>query len=104
VRLNEHLEHDSGQTVSEHDDQELLNRFNDEKNNHMLFIGWHDYWNAIGKVPIEAQVFQVWYLALYLDKLNPDENPRPFMESFLTSTANLPLYRRKSCAVRLLHP
>jgi hypothetical protein len=33
----------------ERDDQELLNRFNGEKNNHMLFIGWHDYWNAIGK-------------------------------------------------------
>jgi hypothetical protein len=62
--------------------QELLNRFDDEINNHMLFIGWYDYANATGKLPIEAQVFQVWYLALYLDKLNRDVDPRPYMNTF----------------------
>jgi hypothetical protein len=64
------------------DDEELLKKFDDETNNHILFIGWYDYANAIGTLPIEAQVFQIWYFALYPDKLNPDVDPRPFVKTF----------------------
>jgi hypothetical protein len=53
-------------------DEELLERFTDAVNDHTLFIGWYDYMMATGSLPIEAQVFQIWYYALYPEKLNPD--------------------------------
>jgi hypothetical protein len=40
-------------------------------NDHTLFVGWYDYALATGSLPIEAQVFQVWYFALYPEKLDP---------------------------------
>jgi hypothetical protein len=66
----------------ERDDQELLNRFEDEMNIHVLFVGWHDYMLAIGSLPAEAQVFQIWYFALYQDKLDPDVDRTPFTRMF----------------------
>jgi hypothetical protein len=78
------------------DDRALLYRFEDEQNNHLLFIGWHDYWNGIGKTPIEAQVFQVWYFALYQDKLNPEHDPRPFLEMFPDLTTQSPAMRKET--------
>jgi hypothetical protein len=56
----------------EREDSELLERFEDEVNDHTLFIGWHDYMLAVRALPIEAQIFQVWYFALYPEKLNPE--------------------------------
>jgi hypothetical protein len=56
----------------ERDDSELLERFDDAVNDHTLFIGWYDYMLAVGALPIEAQIFQVWYFALYPEKLNPE--------------------------------
>src|SRR5262245_48778562 len=56
----------------ERKDGELLERFGDEVNDHTLLIGWHDYMRAVGALPIEAQIFQVWYFALYPEKLKPE--------------------------------
>ena len=53
----------------ERDDDELLMRFTDEQNDHVLFIGWYDYALATNTMPIEAQVHQAWYIALHPDKL-----------------------------------
>jgi hypothetical protein len=53
-------------------DEELLERFKDEINDHTLFVGWYDYTLATGVLPIEAQVFQIWYYARYPEKLNPN--------------------------------
>jgi hypothetical protein len=50
-------------------DEELLAAFDDQQNEHTLFIGWYDYMMAVNRLPIEAQVFQVWYYALYPEKL-----------------------------------
>ncbi|HVI12045.1 MAG TPA: hypothetical protein VM822_04165 [Pseudolabrys sp.] len=66
----------------ERDDQELLDRFDDDTNNHTLFIGWHDYMLATGTLPPEAQAFQMWYFALYPDKLNPDVDSTPYERVF----------------------
>lgn len=55
-------------------DGELLAGFNDEHNDHVLYIGWHDYASAVGRLPIEAQAFQVWYFANFPEKL-ADEHP-----------------------------
>ena len=53
-------------------DQDLLAAFSDEQNDAALFIAWHDYNAVTGKLPIAAQVLQVWYQALNEDKLHPD--------------------------------
>ena len=47
----------------ERDDENLLARFDEEMNIHALMMGWTDYANASGHMPIEAQVFQVWAYA-----------------------------------------
>jgi DNA invertase Pin-like site-specific DNA recombinase len=56
------------------DDAMLLNAFSDEQNDGALFIGWHDYGQVAGRLPISAQVFQVWYqvLADAEKRMNPD--------------------------------
>jgi hypothetical protein len=63
-------------------DQELLERFNDETNDHTLFVGWYDYALGSGTLPIEAQAFQVWYFARYPEKLNPDVDTSPYKRLF----------------------
>jgi hypothetical protein len=56
------------------DDAVLLNSFSDEQNDGALFTGWHDYAQVAGRLPISAQVFQVWYrvLADAEKRMNPD--------------------------------
>ena len=63
-------------------DEELLERFTDVVNDHTLFVGWYDYGLATGKLPIEAQVFEVWYFALSQEKLNPDFDITPYQGVF----------------------
>ena len=58
-------------TRQERDDDELLSRFDDLQNDHVLFIGWYDYMVATGALPIEAQVHQLWYLLMYPEKVDP---------------------------------
>jgi hypothetical protein len=58
--------HDGGERLL---DQELLRRFDDEQNDHALFVGWGDYLLLVGKCPVEVQAFQVWYYARYPEKL-----------------------------------
>jgi hypothetical protein len=63
-------------------DAELLERFTDEINDHALFVGWYDYTLATARIPLEAQVFQVWYFGRYPDKLNPDVGSAEFQDVF----------------------
>lgn len=66
----------------ERDDDELLEQFTDEQNDHVLFIGWYDYAAAVNAMPVEAQVHQIWYLALYPEKLAPEISPERFDSTF----------------------
>jgi hypothetical protein len=54
------------------DDLAILAKFSDEHNDTALFVGWHDYGLVTGALPIEAQAFEVWFLARHLDKRDPD--------------------------------
>jgi hypothetical protein len=53
------------------DDDETLASFDDSKNDAALFIGWHDYYEVTKRLPLAAQVFQLWYYALNEEKLAP---------------------------------
>lgn len=52
-------------------DEEILGGFSDFQNDAALMVAWTDYANIAGKLPIAAQVFQVWWLALNQDKISP---------------------------------
>jgi hypothetical protein len=64
------------------DDRGLFKSFNDLQNDHMLFIGWYDYAFAAKALPVEAQVFQIWYFALYPEKLDPKFDRTPYRSTF----------------------
>jgi hypothetical protein len=64
-------------------DEELFARFDDTVNDASLFIGRWDYQAAAqGKLPVAAQVFQVWYYAVYEEKLAPDAALARIREAF----------------------
>ncbi|WOH48261.1 hypothetical protein [Bradyrhizobium sp. sBnM-33] len=64
------------------DDDELLRRFNDTKNDVALFVGWWDYMTIQKKLPINVQVYQVWWYALNEEKLSPDADFHVFRTAF----------------------
>lgn len=45
------------------DDEHLLSTFSDIHNDAHLFHGWFDYSQVVGRLPLEAQVFNMWFLA-----------------------------------------
>ena len=60
-----------------HDDDQdgysrLVSGFSDLQNDHALLVGWYDLMLACKKLPIEAQMFQSWYFALYPEKLGSE--------------------------------
>lgn len=75
-------------------DDDLLAQFDDEHNDHVLFIGWYDYASAVGCLPIEAQAFQVWYFANFPEKL-ADEFPVADFERMFPNIRNMPRSEKK---------
>ncbi|MEZ2406958.1 hypothetical protein AB6806_09100 [Bosea sp. RCC_152_1] len=64
------FKHASSRTGQNRQDEELLDRFDDGVNDHALLLGWHDYMQATQCLPIEVQIFFIWYYAMYPDKLD----------------------------------
>lgn len=52
-------------------DDELLSMFTDEQNDTALFIGWFNYAQATRTMPIEAQIHQIWWMALHPEIVDP---------------------------------
>jgi hypothetical protein len=63
-------------------DVDVINAFNDNVNDHALFIGWHDYMSLAHSLPVEAQVFQAWYFTVYQEKAAPNTDLEPFLREF----------------------
>jgi hypothetical protein len=53
------------------DDGDIMNAFEDSQNDAALFVAWRDYQAVTGKLPVAAQVFQVWWYSLNETKLGP---------------------------------
>jgi hypothetical protein len=64
------------------DDEILMAGFSDSANDIALFNGWHDYHLITKKLPVEVQVFQVWWYATNETRMNPNVDPRPFRSVF----------------------
>lgn len=63
-------------------DAELHGSFSDIQNDTVLWHGWHDYQIITGYLPLEAQVFQVWYFAINEDKLAENVDTAPYRKLF----------------------
>jgi hypothetical protein len=59
------------------DDAAVLASFDDTQNDRVLFIGWTDYVNVTGQMPVAAQVYQAWWCSLNEAKLAPNCIVRP---------------------------
>ncbi len=75
-----HFYNRDNQTARE--DEALMSKFSDVANDAILFMGWLDYQSVTKRLPIEVQVFQVWWYATNEGKLNPATDPRPFRSVF----------------------
>jgi len=56
------------------EDEEMLAKFSDVNNDVALYVGWTDYGIVQKRMPVAAQVFQVWWYALNERVLSPDAN------------------------------
>jgi hypothetical protein len=57
------IKHFSDHKGQPRNDVDLLEGLTDETNETILFVAWSDYGALGGRLPIAAQVFQVWWLA-----------------------------------------
>jgi hypothetical protein len=64
------------------DDAELLAGFDDTKNDAALFVGWWDYQAVTKRLPVQVQVFQVWWYALNETKLAADADREAVRAAF----------------------
>ena len=92
------FKHASTRNGQERDDTELFERFSDRKNDHVLLVGWHDYLQAVGRLPVEAQAFQAWYFALYPEKLHPASDNAKYQSVFPGLRAMSRTDQKKRCA------
>jgi hypothetical protein len=47
------------------EDQQILNQFDDTKNDYLLYVCVEDYLRLRKKSPVAMQVFQLWFIALH---------------------------------------
>jgi hypothetical protein len=76
------FKHATTRSGKEREDEELLQGFSDHQNDVALFIGWSDYLQVAGMLPIEAQVQQIWYIALNPERLAPEHSFEPYERTF----------------------
>lgn len=55
-------------------DADLMADFSDQHNDMPLFMGWFDYVQITGRLPVAVQVFQVWWYALYEEKITGEDS------------------------------
>lgn len=89
------FKHASTRDGKDRQDEALFAEFQPDHNEHFLFIGWLDYGAAALPMPVEAQVFQIWYLAKYPAKLDPASNYAP-MRHYFPQLAKLPQDRQRA--------
>jgi hypothetical protein len=65
------LKHASTRNGQDRQDDACFAQFEPYDKEHWRFIGWYDYGQTGLPMPVEAQVFQVWYLAKYPAQVDP---------------------------------
>ena len=97
------FKHATTRDGEQRDDAKLLEAFSDGQNDGALFIGWHDYGQITGRLPISAQVFQVWYQVLADGdrRMNPDVDMTGAHRVF-PRLIELPRKDQKRCLARTI--
>jgi hypothetical protein len=72
----------------------LMSGFSDLENDHALLVGWCDLMLASKKLPIEAQMFQSWYFALYPETLGSEADVSRY-ETLFPGLRDLPRLDQK---------
>ena len=93
-----HMDERGGRT---REDEELLATFSEDENPIHLFIAWFDFGVAGNPLPIAAQVFQAWFLALDPSKL-ASEHGWSMKSALEENFPNLPNLKRHDQIRRLL--
>lgn len=75
-----HFYQQDGKTVR--DDEALVSDFSDAANDAVLFCGWLDYLLVTRRLPVEVQVFQVWWYATNPRSMRSDVDPSPWQAVF----------------------
>ncbi len=68
------FKHSTSRKGVERDDGAILDEFSETANEERLFVGWTDYASAVHSLPIEAQVYNTWFLALDFTKFSNDDS------------------------------
>ena len=64
------------------EDEELMADFSDRANDAVLFMGWLDYMQREARLPVEVQVFQVWWYATNESRMATGVDPTPWRSIF----------------------
>lgn len=64
------------------EDEALIADFSDRSNDAVLFMAWGDYLRLVGRIPIEAQVLQIWFSATNEGKMAAGVDPTPWRSLF----------------------
>jgi hypothetical protein len=64
------------------EDEALMADFSDRANDAVLFMGWLDYAQREARLPVEVQVFQVWWYATNESRMAPHVDPTPWRTIF----------------------
>lgn len=75
------FKHVSTQSGTVRNDGDLISQFSDFNNDIILFVGWHDYMLLTKRLPVEAQVFQVWWYGVNPSRIDPNAY-NPSLELF----------------------
>lgn len=64
------------------EDEDLMADFSDRANDAVLFMGWLDYMQRQARLPVEVQVFQVWWYATNESRMADHVDPTPYRSLF----------------------
>jgi hypothetical protein len=64
------------------EDEGLMADFSDRANDAVLFMGWLDYMQRESRLPVEVQVFQVWWYATNEGSMAHNVDPTPYRSIF----------------------
>ncbi len=72
------FKHLTKQSGGRRDDAAVLESFSDDKNDGLLYVAWTDLSQASYAIPIETQVFLVWFYACHPEKMARVEDATRF--------------------------
>ena len=90
---------------ADNDPDGIVEEFSDEKNDHVLFTAVEDLIRLEQLALFECQVFQIWYLAVYEEKIAAEELERvlPKIREALPDISQLSRLEQKRMGRELLH-